>query len=272
MQALCKEIRITVSQEAQIVKAVFPDPSSVMKVFIQRVFAQVVCLTCVLGSSCQLLIFPQIQQHLETLVSRASAISTLAVLRILNLTHNMCSSLVDDLKTYDATLTEPSSRGLALSSGPLATMLDRAMEEIFVPWLEGQRYLDSESKNLVELYAGLLSRFTRYHVRHYLQCAMVGTDVCLVCRRQFSKPNPTPCSTKLCNSSPRATPKRAHPHQLHQQPPPPYRNMPTLSPPLHHHTATQQAERSRQHLARAQRPSLRRLWRRQRPSCPFTLP
>ena len=76
----------------------------------------------------------------------------------------MCTSLVDDLKSYDATLSEPTSRGLAPPTGPLAAMLDRAMEEIFVPWLEGQRYLDSESKNLVELYAGLLSRFTRYHV------------------------------------------------------------------------------------------------------------
>jgi hypothetical protein len=39
------------------------------------------------------------------------------------------------------------------------------MEEMFVPWLEGSRYLENENKNLVELYAGLLSRFTRYHVR-----------------------------------------------------------------------------------------------------------
>lgn len=42
MAALLKEVRITVSQEAQIVKAVFPNPSSVMQVFLQRVFAQVV--------------------------------------------------------------------------------------------------------------------------------------------------------------------------------------------------------------------------------------
>ena len=42
MEALFKEIRVTVSQEVQIVKAVFPDPSSVMQVFIRRVFAQVV--------------------------------------------------------------------------------------------------------------------------------------------------------------------------------------------------------------------------------------
>jgi hypothetical protein len=43
MKVLFKEIRTTVSQEAQIVKAVFPNPSGVMQVFLQRVFAQVVC-------------------------------------------------------------------------------------------------------------------------------------------------------------------------------------------------------------------------------------
>ena len=42
MAALVKEIRSTVSQEAQIVKAVFPDPAAVLQVFLQRVFAQVV--------------------------------------------------------------------------------------------------------------------------------------------------------------------------------------------------------------------------------------
>jgi len=44
------------------------------------------------------------------------------------------------------------------------------MDEIFVPWIEGTRYLESESKNLVELYAGLLSRFTRYHVSPQTLC------------------------------------------------------------------------------------------------------
>jgi hypothetical protein len=108
----------------------------------------------------------QIQQHLETLVSRAQTISTLAVLRILNMTHSMCSALIDDLKTFDTTLV-PLIAGPTADvqvSGPVMAMLEHAVEEIFVPWLEGTRYLESESKNLVELYAGLLSRFTRYHV------------------------------------------------------------------------------------------------------------
>ena len=90
---------------------------------------------------------------------------------MLNLCHTTCSALVDDLKGYDVSLgtsTDGSSKGGVAASGPLAVMLEHAMEEMFVPWLEGTRYLESESKNLVELYAGLLSRFTRYHVRREL--------------------------------------------------------------------------------------------------------
>jgi hypothetical protein len=41
---LFQEIRVTVDQEAQIVKAVFPHPSVVMQVFLQRVFAQSVSI------------------------------------------------------------------------------------------------------------------------------------------------------------------------------------------------------------------------------------
>ena len=40
LTALFTEIRATVETEAQIVKAVFPNPSVVMQVFLQRVFAQ----------------------------------------------------------------------------------------------------------------------------------------------------------------------------------------------------------------------------------------
>lgn len=40
LTALFTEIRSTVDTEAQIVKAVFPNPPVVMQVFLQRVFAQ----------------------------------------------------------------------------------------------------------------------------------------------------------------------------------------------------------------------------------------
>ncbi|WOO82794.1 Exocyst complex component sec10 [Vanrija pseudolonga] len=149
LQSLFAEIRSTVSQEAQIVRAVFPNPITVMQVFLERVFGQV------------------IQQRIESLVSRASGISTLAMLRILQLSHVMCTTLVDDLKAYDASLGNQPSRSSKVAadsnSGPLAALLDQSLQEIFVPWLEGSRYLDLETKNLVELYAGLLARFSAYH-------------------------------------------------------------------------------------------------------------
>lgn len=43
LTTLFAEIRQTVDTEAQIVKAVFPNPPVVMQVFLQRIFAQSVC-------------------------------------------------------------------------------------------------------------------------------------------------------------------------------------------------------------------------------------
>ena len=43
-------------------------------------------------------------------------------------------------------------------------MLETAMEELFMPYTEGQKYIDHESKSLTDLYANLLSNFTQFHV------------------------------------------------------------------------------------------------------------
>ncbi|KAF5390612.1 hypothetical protein D9757_002614 [Collybiopsis confluens] len=157
---LFKEIRVTVDTEAQIVKAVFPNPPVVMQVFLQRVFAQ------------------SIQQHMEQLLHRATPMSDIAFLRVLQLVHIQVSTLVEDLKVYE--LPASGSRlpfeagvlnktlGGTSNTGPtasttLATMLETAMDELFVPYTEGQRYLERESQNLGTLYTGLLASFTQYH-------------------------------------------------------------------------------------------------------------
>jgi len=51
LTALAQEIRSTVDQEAQIIQAVFPMKEDVMRVFLQRVFAQVVSLRASFGHS-----------------------------------------------------------------------------------------------------------------------------------------------------------------------------------------------------------------------------
>lgn len=115
---------------------------------------------------------------MEQLLHRGSSISDLAYLRVLQLVHIQATSLVDDLKTYELpsvalrtpfeatefrrTLTGSAVPGTATSVG---TMLESAMEELFVPYTEGQRYLERESRSLGSLFSALLANFTRYHVR-----------------------------------------------------------------------------------------------------------
>ncbi|KAL0949322.1 hypothetical protein HGRIS_009397 [Hohenbuehelia grisea] len=162
MMELFEEIRATVDQEVQIVKAVFPNPPVVMQVFLQRVFAQ------------------SIQQHVEQLLHRSGDMSDLAYLRMLQLVHIQISALVDDLKSYElpssatrtpteATEFRRSLNGSTPSAPPsssvssVTTMLETAMEELFVPYVDGQRYLERESRSLGSLYSALLGDFTRYH-------------------------------------------------------------------------------------------------------------
>ncbi|KAJ3575807.1 hypothetical protein NP233_g843 [Leucocoprinus birnbaumii] len=158
---LFEEIRVTVDQEAQIVKAVFPNPPMVMQVFLQRVFAQ------------------SIQQYMEQLLHRGSDISELAYLRVLQMVHLQTSSLLEDLKghelphvsprtPYEATEFRRSLTGTAPITGhatttSISTMLEAAMEELFVPYTEAQRYLEREIKSLGALYTSLLAPFSRYH-------------------------------------------------------------------------------------------------------------
>ncbi|KAL0570609.1 Exocyst complex component 5 [Marasmius crinis-equi] len=148
------EIRATVETEAQIVKAVFPSPPMVMQVFLQRVFAQ------------------SIQQHVEQLLHKASTISDLVYLRVLQLVHGQATSLVEDLKAYELSIRVPygasgggSAAGGGGTSATMTTMLETAMEELFVPYTEGQRYLERESRSLGTLYTSLLVNFTRYHAK-----------------------------------------------------------------------------------------------------------
>jgi len=118
---------------------------------------------------------------MEQLLHRSSDLSDLAYLRILQLVHIQTSTLVDDLKVYElpnmsskVTLESDHQRALNGAAGAgwsattttVSNMLETALEELFVPYIEGQRYLDRESKNLASMYAELLTNFSRYHVCH----------------------------------------------------------------------------------------------------------
>ena len=130
---------------------------------------------------------------MEQLLHRGTALSELAYLRVLQLVHVQCSNLVEDLKVYELPTAAPrtpsevsefrrsltgSAATIPSTTATVSTMLETAMEELFVPYTEGQRYLEKESRSLGELYTSYLAKFTRYHVRTNVSLATSVTDQC----------------------------------------------------------------------------------------------
>ncbi|RIB24859.1 exocyst complex protein [Gigaspora rosea] len=150
---LYQEIRTTVKQEAQIINVVFPDPVGVMQVFLQRIFAQL------------------IQTYLESLLSHAESNSTLAYLRSLVAAHTATKELVEDLKGLDMRqkgLSDTSysdANDESQNSGTIAEILEQCIRDLFVPYTEGDRYIEKEKKSLGELYSSLLLQFTAYYTQ-----------------------------------------------------------------------------------------------------------
>src|SRR6266576_2800010 len=129
----------------------------------------------------------QVQQHFETLLHHGASISDLAYLRILQLVHLQMSALVEDLKVYELPHVSPRTpleatefrrtiTGTAavtpMNVNTITALLETAMEELFVPYTEGQRYLERECRSITSLYANVLADFARYHVSSRMNCTL----------------------------------------------------------------------------------------------------
>jgi exocyst complex component 5 len=140
LQGLIDEVKAVAQEESGIIKKAFPYYELVLGRFLQRVFQQ------------------SIQQRLEMVLEKANTISTLAFLRSLQASRSYISGLVDDLKSHG--LTEHPE----VLSSQTALVLDQQFDDLFVPYFVGTSYIEREKKNLEELYASLLFKFTVFHV------------------------------------------------------------------------------------------------------------
>jgi hypothetical protein len=141
LQSLVDEVKIVMQEESFIIKRAFPYYETVLIKFIQRVFQQ------------------SIQQRLEMVLDKTDTISTLAFLRALHSSRSYISALVEDLKSHGLTEhPEP-------CSAQIAQTLEQQMEDLFVPYLVGNSYIERERKSLEELYSSLLFKFSIYHSR-----------------------------------------------------------------------------------------------------------
>ncbi|OAD70776.1 hypothetical protein PHYBLDRAFT_126230, partial [Phycomyces blakesleeanus NRRL 1555(-)] len=144
---LYDDIRITVRREAEIISNVFPQPATVMQVFLQRIFEQ------------------SIQDHVERLLMKAERMSNLAYLRMLASTHAETKRLIENLKFYcdkEASFVNSVDANGLVASISLDQTLDRCMADLFVPYTEGERYLTRERLTLNELFGSIVAEFLSY--------------------------------------------------------------------------------------------------------------
>jgi hypothetical protein len=141
LQSLIDEVKIVMQEESFIIKRAFPYYETVLSKFIQRVFQQ------------------SVQQRLEMVLEKANTISSLAFLRSLHASRSYISALIEDLKQHGLTEhPEP-------CSAQISQTLDQQMEELFVPYMVGNSYIEREKKSLEELYNSLLFKYNIYHSR-----------------------------------------------------------------------------------------------------------
>lgn len=141
LQSLIDEVRVVMQEESFIIKRAFPYYEVVLVKFIQRIFQQ------------------SIQQRLEMVLEKADTISSLAFLRSLHASRSYINNLIEDLKAHG--LTEHPEQ----ASAQTVMSLDQQLDELFVPYLVGNSYIDRERRSLEELYSSLLFKFTIYHSR-----------------------------------------------------------------------------------------------------------
>lgn len=141
LQGLIDEVRIVMQEESFIIKRAFPYYETVLTKFIQRVFQQ------------------SIQQRLEKVLDKADTVSALAFLRSLHSSRSYIGTLIEDLKTHG--LTEHPDP----CSAQIAQTLDQQVDELFVPYMVGNLYIEREKKSIEEMYSSLLFKFTMYHSR-----------------------------------------------------------------------------------------------------------
>ncbi|CAG9939259.1 unnamed protein product [Clonostachys rosea f. rosea IK726] len=141
LQSLIDEVKLVMQEESFIIKRAFPYYEIVLVKFIQRVFQQ------------------SIQQRLEKVLDKAETISSLAFLRSLHASRSYINALVEDLKTHGLTEhPEP-------CTAQIAQTLDQQMEELFVPYMVGNTYIEREKRSLEEMYGSLLFKYSIFHSR-----------------------------------------------------------------------------------------------------------
>lgn len=135
---LLNRLRMSIKAQARIVQQVFEDSTPVLKIFIQRIYAQI------------------IQNKISSLLQYSLSVGSLAHVRVLHslfiLVNDFTSEIKEFLSTNDL---DPEDE--------LAIILDQCNYDLFIEYTLEDVYFSREKKNLEDTIYGIVSKFTEYH-------------------------------------------------------------------------------------------------------------
>ena len=124
-QATFDTLKFEIKSRARISKKVFADPTPVIKIFIQRMYAQI------------------IRNKVTSLLQKSLSVSPLAHVRVLHSLYTLVGDFTEQIKDY--LTTEELDKDQELSA-----ILDQSHSDLFVEYIGDNVYFNREKKNLEE--------------------------------------------------------------------------------------------------------------------------
>lgn len=135
---LLDRLRVAIKGQARIVQQVFQDPIPVLKIFFQRVFAQM------------------IQNKTSSLLQYSLSVSSLAHVRVLHSLYIMIGDFTKDVKEFLTTNEFD-------KENELGAILDQSYYDLFIEYISEDVYFLREKKNLEDIIYDIVHKFNTYN-------------------------------------------------------------------------------------------------------------
>lgn len=148
-QALLDRLRVAIKGQARIVSLVFEDHISVLKIFILRVYAQM------------------IQNKISALLVHSTSVGLLAHLRVLYALYTSVGDFTRDVKEFIAT-------NELDNDNELAAILDQSYYDLFIAYTSDHNFIAKEKENLQHIIYNCVQSYNQVHEKPVVQEALAS--------------------------------------------------------------------------------------------------
>lgn len=148
---LLDQLKVTIKGQARIVSQVFKNPVPVLRIFIQRIYANLV------------------QNKVYSLLQYSVSVSALAHVRILHSLYQLINEFTKDLKEFFIANDFDNEH-------ELSSILDQSFFDLFIEFTSDGTYFNKEKKHLEDTIYGIVQKFNSFHERA-LSNRLLGTRI-----------------------------------------------------------------------------------------------